>query len=71
MREEHRTATVDLAWGILTSVNTAASRLPLLRLWWLPGSVGCLSVDVPLSAAALGGLLPPGGEGQCLRAHTA
>jgi hypothetical protein len=62
LRDEQRVVAGDLVWGILTSVNTAASRLPLLRLWWLPGASGCLSVDAPLSGSALAPLLPPGLE---------
>ena len=55
-----------VAFGILTSARTAVTRLPLLELWWLPGAVGCVSVDSHLDAKSaknyLSRLLPQGLE---------
>ena len=62
LRDEHREATQDVAFGIITSTHTAAGRLPLLALWWLPGTVGCLSTDRRIAAPLLAASLPPGLE---------
>ena len=45
LAEEVKVATQQMAFGVLTSSATASQRLPLLRNWWLPGAVGCLSSD--------------------------
>jgi hypothetical protein len=60
---ELRHATSDLAFGVIASHATSAARLPLLRLWWLPGAVGCVSMDRHGAPhAALYALLPSGLE---------
>jgi len=63
---EHGLIKNGIAFGILTSGKTAADRLAFLRFWWLPGAVGCLSVDpkldVKTARSLLGALVPPGLE---------
>jgi len=42
---ENETIGASVAFGIISSAATLGSRLDLLKLWWLPGAVGCLSLE--------------------------
>ena len=61
-KDEVKLATTRAAFGVLTSVATAGQRLHLLRHWWLPGAVGCLSAEHHLSHDLLAREVPAGLE---------
>ena len=60
LQDEYKFAVSNMAFGIISSAATVSQRLQLLKLWWLPGAQGCLSLDKHVSATTLGHLLPPG-----------
>jgi len=60
LQDEYKFAIANMAFGIISSAATVSQRLELLKLWWLPGAQGCLSLDKHVSANTLGHLLPPG-----------
>jgi hypothetical protein len=60
LNEENRSVVEDIAFGIIGSATLSMDRLPFLKLWWLPGAVGCLSMEghapngqIPLAALSL------------------
>ena len=57
LADENRTLTEQLVFGVISSQETAPGRLDLLRLWWVPGTRGCLSVNGQGGGSGLG-LLP-------------
>lgn len=48
LESERNFASSRMAFSVVSSTITAENRLPLLKLWWLPGLVGCVSLDSTL-----------------------
>jgi hypothetical protein len=62
LSDESRMVKEDMVFGILTSAEALETRIDLLRLWWLPGSTGCLYFDETMISGAMRLKLPRGVE---------
>ena len=57
---EFRSVREDLVFGLVSDASSFAVRIGLLRLWWLPGSTGCVYFDETMIDSSMKALLPRG-----------
>ena len=60
MAGEYARAKDGIAFGVISSADALETRLGLLRLWWMPGAVGCVSMDETVISALTRSRLPRG-----------
>ena len=57
---EFRRVREDIVFGFVSDASAFDVRIGLLRLWWLPGSSGCVYFDETMVSSAMKALLPRG-----------